>query len=63
MEGMNTIIAAETGSGKTLAYLLPLLEQVKYNKSLENRSLNSPLGLIVTPSRELAAQIQANIIY
>ncbi|RLU24677.1 hypothetical protein DMN91_002766 [Ooceraea biroi] len=58
LNGANTVIAAETGCGKTLAYLLPMIDEILRWKELEkDRRYNSPLGLIVTPSRELAFQI------
>uniref|UniRef100_A0A8B9TMB5 DEAD-box helicase 28 n=1 Tax=Anas platyrhynchos TaxID=8839 RepID=A0A8B9TMB5_ANAPL len=47
------LCAAETGSGKTLAYLLPLLDR------LLEKKLAAPRGLVVVPSRELAAQVGA----
>lgn len=54
----NVLIAAETGCGKTLAYLLPLITKiVLWKQKEEQRSINKPLGLIVTPSRELTVQI------
>ncbi|KAK2577000.1 hypothetical protein KPH14_011962 [Odynerus spinipes] len=57
LNGQNTVLAAETGCGKTLAYLLPLINQILDWKPLCERRFNSPLGLIVTPTRELAVQI------
>lgn len=59
MNGANTVIAAETGCGKTLAYLLPMIDKVLQWKKLaeDTDRYNSPLGLIITPTRELAFQI------
>lgn len=57
LEGQNTVLAAETGCGKTLAYLVPLIDQILNWKPLLQRPFNSPLGLIITPNRELAVQI------
>lgn len=56
LNGRNTIIAAETGCGKTLAYLLPTAQMIMQQKSTETK-FNSPLCLILSPSRELAQQI------
>lgn len=57
LDGQNTVLAAETGCGKTLAYLIPVINQVLKLKQLSERHLNSPLAMIITPSRELAVQI------
>ena len=50
------ILHAETGSGKTLAYLLPLTEQLwlEHEEDLED---GAGFGFILTPTRELAAQV------
>jgi ATP-dependent RNA helicase DeaD len=50
MEGHDVVIEAPTGSGKTLAFLLPLLERLP-------RGTSWPRALIVTPTRELALQV------
>ncbi len=47
----NIIIISPTGSGKTLAFLLPLLDHLDKNKQAVE-------VLIITPSRELAQQIE-----
>lgn len=57
MNGANTVISAETGCGKTLTYLLPMINNILTWKTQSKRNYNSPLGLIVTPTRELAFQI------
>ena len=50
--GRDICCRAPTGSGKTLAFGLPLLERSKKAKS------RRPTSLILTPTRELAEQIQ-----
>ena len=50
-EQKNTVLSAPTGSGKTLAFLLPLL-------NLLNPTSKGIQCLILTPSRELAIQIE-----
>lgn len=50
-QGKDVVILSPTGSGKTLAFLLPLL------KMIENER-NGVQVLILTPSRELALQIE-----
>lgn len=60
LKGQNVIITAETGCGKTLAFLVPILQQILHWKPLEDRGCNRPLGLILTPSRELTIQISVS---
>ena len=49
--GRDVVGCAQTGTGKTAAFVLPTLQRV----SAGNRK---PVALIVTPTRELAAQIE-----
>jgi superfamily II DNA/RNA helicase len=51
LEGKDIIGLAETGTGKTAAFLLPLIQ-----KTFEN---NDEQTLILTPTRELALQVEA----
>jgi ATP-dependent RNA helicase RhlE len=51
MEGRDVLACAATGSGKTAAFLLPILHK------LIERPRGTTRALIVTPTRELAAQI------
>lgn len=63
LDYQNVKLLAETGCGKTLAYLLPLVDQVLNWKTKVNRTVNQPLALIITPSRELALQIGRAAMY
>lgn len=55
MSGRDLIGIAKTGSGKTLAFLLPLIRHVLDQPRV--RPGQGPIGLIMTPTRELAVQI------
>ncbi|KAE8262769.1 hypothetical protein A4X03_0g2195 [Tilletia caries] len=55
MSGRDIIGVAKTGSGKTMAFLLPMFRHIKAQRAVEN--LEGPIGLIMTPTRELAVQI------
>ena len=55
MEGRDVLACAMTGSGKTVAFLLPILHQ------LIGRPRGTTRALILTPTRELAAQILADV--
>ncbi|KAL9098777.1 MAG: hypothetical protein Q9163_005626 [Psora crenata] len=55
MSGRDVIGVAKTGSGKTIAFLLPMFRHIKDQRPLE--SLDGPIGLVMTPTRELATQI------
>jgi ATP-dependent RNA helicase RhlE len=56
MNGQDVMGIAQTGTGKTAAYVLPLLMKLKFAQG------NSPRALIISPTRELAMQIEENII-
>ncbi|AOA63953.1 RNA helicase [Komagataella phaffii CBS 7435] len=55
MSGKDLIGIAKTGSGKTLAFLLPMFRQIISQPDPE--SGEGPIGVILTPTRELALQI------
>jgi ATP-dependent RNA helicase DDX46/PRP5 len=55
MSGRDVIGVAKTGSGKTVAFLLPMFRHIKDQRPLD--SLDGPVSLIMTPTRELATQI------
>jgi ATP-dependent RNA helicase DDX46/PRP5 len=55
MSGRDVVGVAKTGSGKTMAFLLPMFRHIKDQIPL--RDSDGPIGLIMTPTRELAVQI------
>ncbi|KAF4462500.1 Pre-mRNA-processing ATP-dependent RNA helicase PRP5 [Fusarium albosuccineum] len=55
MSGRDVIGVAKTGSGKTVAFLLPMFRHIKDQPPLKDT--DGPIGLIMTPTRELAVQI------
>ncbi|KAL3460677.1 Pre-mRNA-processing ATP-dependent RNA helicase prp5 [Aspergillus heterothallicus] len=55
MSGRDVIGVAKTGSGKTMAFLIPMFRHIKDQRPLD--SMEGPVGLIMTPTRELATQI------
>ncbi|EAW07830.1 DEAD/DEAH box RNA helicase [Aspergillus clavatus NRRL 1] len=55
MSGRDVIGVAKTGSGKTVAFLIPMFRHIKDQRPLDN--MEGPIGLIMTPTRELATQI------
>ena len=50
LEGKDVIGSAQTGTGKTIAFLIPVLEKILRSEQEQ--------ALILTPTRELAAQVQ-----
>lgn len=55
MSGRDVVGVAKTGSGKTVAFLLPMFRHIKDQSPLKDT--DGPIGLIMTPTRELATQI------
>ena len=58
LEGRDVMAAAQTGTGKTAGFTLPILEMLSKGKQA---SPNLARALILTPTRELAAQIGENV--
>ncbi|KAG9396973.1 DEAD/DEAH box helicase [Carpediemonas membranifera] len=56
LSGRNVVGIAATGSGKTLAFLLPATSHIRAQPPSE--AGQGPIALILTPTRELALQIQ-----
>lgn len=57
LAGKNLLVSSKTGSGKTAAFLLPALQYILTNASVNPSSARV---LILTPTRELARQIVKN---
>lgn len=57
--GSDIIGAAETGSGKTLAFGIPMLQDIANRGSSK---WESPTGLVLTPTRELAIQVKDHLV-
>lgn len=58
LEGKDVLASAQTGTGKTAGFTLPLLHILSENSQERRRPIRA---LILTPTRELAAQVYANV--
>jgi ATP-dependent RNA helicase RhlE len=60
LQGKDLLGCAQTGTGKTAAFAIPIIQQLYLDK---NRNAHRPKvkTLIVTPTRELAIQIDENV--
>jgi len=65
LKGDDVLAAAQTGTGKTAGFTLPLLENLKRNQVKTEGHRGQPRrhirALILTPTRELAAQVGENV--
>ncbi len=59
LEKNDVLGSAQTGTGKTAAFAIPIIQQLYQKESFENKAKIK--ALIVTPTRELAIQIDDNI--
>jgi ATP-dependent RNA helicase RhlE len=59
IEGKDVLAAAQTGTGKTAGFTLPLLEKLSQTKpKMQKKQIRA---LVLTPTRELAAQVAESI--
>ncbi|MEX2963700.1 DEAD/DEAH box helicase [Microbulbifer sp. TYP-18] len=58
MKGGDIMAAAQTGTGKTAGFTLPLLHRLSKGAAARN---NQVRALVLTPTRELAAQVFDNV--
>ncbi len=62
LAGGDLLGGAQTGTGKTAAFTLPLLQRLSTEPRLTNRrGVNAVRALIMTPTRELAAQVEESV--
>ena len=59
LEGRDIMASAQTGSGKTAAFLLPTLQRLTKRSEKPGKG---PRALVLTPTRELAAQVEKNVL-
>lgn len=58
LEGQDILASAQTGTGKTAGFTLPMLQLLAKRKNTGRRM---PRALILTPTRELAAQVGESV--
>ena len=62
LAGGDLLGGAQTGTGKTAAFVLPLLQRLSTEPRMTNRrGVNAVRALIMTPTRELAAQVEESV--
>ena len=59
LKGRDMIGIAQTGTGKTAAFMLPILDRL--TKVRRPRRIGHPRALVLSPTRELAAQTAENV--
>ncbi len=58
LDGKDLMAAAQTGTGKTAGFTLPILQLLSKGQPAKSNQVRT---LILTPTRELAAQVQASV--
>lgn len=69
LQGRDILAGAQTGTGKTAGFTLPLLQRLnatketnkETNNALPSRTFRPVRALILTPTRELAAQVEESV--
>ena len=58
LQGKDILASAQTGTGKTAGFTLPLLQILSQSQNTKRRNIRA---LVLTPTRELAAQVSENV--
>jgi ATP-dependent RNA helicase RhlE len=62
LEGGDLLAGAQTGTGKTAGFVLPMLQRLSTGKPVrDQRGRIAIRALILTPTRELAAQVEESV--
>ena len=62
LQGGDLLGAAQTGTGKTAGFVLPLLQRLRNSNAKGSPcGRRLPRALILTPTRELAAQVEQSV--
>jgi ATP-dependent RNA helicase RhlE len=62
LQGRDVIGSAQTGTGKTAAFGLPMIERLLHRTEGNPLKPRKPLALVLTPTRELALQVNESIV-
>ncbi|CAL9738003.1 ATP-dependent rRNA helicase Spb4p [Monosporozyma servazzii] len=57
----DVVVDSVTGSGKTVAFVIPILEKIIHENAIQNCKKGHFHSIIISPTRELAKQIQSVI--
>ncbi|MFA7541055.1 MAG: DEAD/DEAH box helicase [Lysobacterales bacterium] len=61
LAGRDLLAGAQTGTGKTAAFVLPMLQRLMIDNNRAGPGERRPRALILTPTRELAAQVHQSL--
>lgn len=61
LSGKDLLAAAQTGTGKTAGFTLPILQRLSSTQEKRSSSMRPIRALILTPTRELAAQVEESV--
>ncbi|MDE1929401.1 MAG: DEAD/DEAH box helicase, partial [Burkholderiales bacterium] len=62
LKGGDLLAGAQTGTGKTAGFVLPMLQRLSAVKPVKDARGRVPIrALILTPTRELAAQVEESV--
>jgi ATP-dependent RNA helicase RhlE len=61
LQGRDVLAGAQTGTGKTAGFTLPLLQRLNATPPRDPRAFRPVRALILTPTRELAAQVEESV--